>query len=100
MPRFSPETVAVLKAAIRARAGEGYRLREGEAAGLAARTGLSQAQIRHWVSDMHRYYATDQDMERFLGGDGKVRFLNRCQDAMVKMLALANSYENATFDSF
>ena len=73
MPRFSPETVAVLKAAIRARAGEGYRLRDGEAAELAARTELSKEQIYHWESDMRRYYATDQDMERFLGGGVKVR---------------------------
>ena len=83
----------MLKPAIRARAGEGYRFRDGEVAELAARTGLSQAQIRHWVTDMHRYYATDQDMARFLAGDGKVK-LNRCETTPVKNRESVESHFN------
>ena len=87
MPRFAKEAVAVLKTTMRARAGEGYRFRDEELEDLAARTGLSQAQVRQWASDKHRYYATEQEMEQHLAGDGKVR-LKRCENAAMQELDL------------
>ena len=101
MPRFSREAVAALKTALRARAGEGYRFGDGEVVDLATRTGLSEAQVRHWVSDKHNYYTTGQEMERFLAGDGKVRS-NRCQNTTVRNLDQVNRsiqrWKNATVD--
>jgi len=72
MPRFATEAVALLKTTMRARAGDGYRFHDEELADLAARTELSQAQVRQWAFNFHRYYDSERKKETFLAGDGKV----------------------------
>ena len=72
-PRFSKSIIAMLKAALRARASEGYRFSEGDVAELVGRTGLDAAQIRQWNVKANHYYTTNEAKEAFLAGDEKVK---------------------------
>ena len=72
MPHFSKETTATLKAALRARAGEGYRFSDHDIEKLATSTSLSAAQVKQWNHNILHYYQTDQAKEAYVAGNDKV----------------------------
>ena len=71
-PRFSKSIIAMLKAALRARASEGYRFSEGDITELVGRTGLDAAQIRRWNYSVHENHVTTKTKEDYLAGNEKV----------------------------
>ena len=70
MPRFPPATIAVLKRRLLAKAGDGYRFATdddgAEVAAVAAEAGLTPAQVKQWVVDVHDYYPMPSRRDDFL----------------------------------
>ena len=66
MPPFTPIQLAALKRALRGAKASNYRLPEPAVAAVAAEAGLTQEQVARWVLNMHFYYDTREQLERFL----------------------------------
>ena len=70
MPRFPRATIAVLKRRLLAKAGDGYRFATdddgAEVAAVAAEAGLTPAQVKQWVVDVHDYYPMPSRRDDFL----------------------------------
>ena len=66
MPPFTPIQLAALKRALRGAKASNYRLPEPAVAAVAAEAGLAQEQVARWVLNMHFYYDTREQLERFL----------------------------------
>ena len=77
MPRFPPATIAVLKRRLLAKAGDGYRFATdddgAEVAAVAAEAGLTPAQVKQWVVDVHDYYTTTSYKTAFLEADPMIQ---------------------------
>ena len=96
MPHFSKETTATLKAALRARAGEGYRFSDHDIEKLATSTSLSAAQVKQWNHNILHYYQTDQAKEAYVAGNDKVS-TKRCDITTLENLSSRTGASIARF---